>query len=34
MRYARILPTGLIATVIFAWNAAAVENADELAGYC
>src|SRR5262245_54858292 len=34
MRYAGILPTGLIATVIFVWNAAAVENADELAGYC
>ena len=34
MRYARILPIGLIATVIFAWSAAAVENAHELAGYC
>src|SRR5262245_33197172 len=34
MRYARILPIGLIAIVIFAWSAAAVENAHELAGYC
>jgi hypothetical protein len=32
--YACILPIGLIATVIFAWSAAAVENAHELAGYC
>src|SRR5262249_8165463 len=34
MRYARILSIGLIATVAFAWSAAAIENADELAGYC
>jgi Rap1a immunity proteins len=34
MRYACILPIGLIATVILAWSAAAVENANELAGYC
>jgi hypothetical protein len=34
MRYARILSIGLVATVTFAWSAAAVENAHELAGYC
>ena len=34
MRYARILSLGLVATVAFAWSAAAIENADELAGYC
>jgi hypothetical protein len=34
MRYARILSIGLVATVAFAWSAAAIENADELAGYC
>jgi Rap1a immunity proteins len=34
MRYARILSIGLVATVAFAWNAAAIENADELARYC
>ena len=34
MRYARILAIGLVATVAFAWSAAAVENAHELAGYC
>ena len=34
MRYARILSIGLVATVAFAWNAAAVEDAHELAGYC
>src|SRR5262245_18239476 len=34
MRYARILSTGLVATVAFAWSAAAIENADELARYC
>jgi hypothetical protein len=34
MRYARILSTGLVAAVAFAWSAAAIENADELAGYC
>src|SRR6516165_11287739 len=35
MKYARILSIGLVATVAFAWNAAAaVENARELAGYC
>ena len=34
IRYARILPIGLIATILFAWSAAAVENAHELAGYC
>ena len=34
MRYAHILAMGLIATVICAWSAAAVENARELAGYC
>jgi hypothetical protein len=33
MRYARILSIGL-ATVAFAWSAAAVENAQELSGYC
>jgi hypothetical protein len=31
MRYARILSTGIVATVAFAWSAAAIENADELA---
>jgi hypothetical protein len=34
MRYARILSIGLVATIAFAWSAAAVENAHELAGYC
>jgi hypothetical protein len=34
MRYARTLSIGLVATVAFAWSAAAIENADELAGYC
>jgi hypothetical protein len=34
MRYARILSIGLVATVAFAWSAAAIENADEVAGYC
>ena len=34
MRYARILSIGLVATVAFAWGAAAIENAPELAGYC
>jgi hypothetical protein len=34
MRYVRILSIGLVATVAFAWSAAAVENAHELAGYC
>ena len=34
MRYARILSIGLFATLAFAWSAAAVENAHELAGYC
>jgi hypothetical protein len=30
----RILSIGLVATVAFAWSAAAMENADELARYC
>jgi len=34
MRYARILSIGLVATVAFAWSAAAVEDAHELAGDC
>ena len=34
MGYAHILPIGLIATVICAWSAAAVEDAQELANYC
>jgi len=34
MRYARILSIGLVATVAFAWSAAAVEDAHELAGFC
>jgi hypothetical protein len=34
MKYARILSIGLVATVAFAWSAAAVENSRELAGYC
>jgi hypothetical protein len=34
MKYARILSIGLVATVVFASSAAAVENARELAGYC
>jgi hypothetical protein len=34
MRYARVLLIVLVATVAFAWSAAAVENAHELAGYC
>jgi hypothetical protein len=34
MRYACIMSIGLVATVAFAWSAAAVENAHELAGYC
>jgi hypothetical protein len=31
MRYARILSIGLVATGAFAWSAAAVEDAHELA---
>jgi hypothetical protein len=34
MRCARILSIGLVATVVFAWSAAAMENAHELARYC
>ena len=34
MRYARILPIGLVAIVAFAWSGAAVENAHDLAGDC
>jgi Rap1a immunity proteins len=35
MKYARTLSIGLVATVAFAWSeAAAVENARELASYC
>jgi hypothetical protein len=34
MGYARILSIVLVATVAFAWSAAAVENAHELAGDC
>jgi len=34
MKYACILSIGLVATVAFARSAAAIENADELAGYC
>jgi hypothetical protein len=34
MRYVRILLIGLVAIVAFAWSAAAIENADELARYC
>src|SRR5438067_11869869 len=34
MRCARILSIWLVAVVAFAWSAAAVENVDELAGYC
>jgi hypothetical protein len=34
MKYACILSIGLVATVAFAWSAAAVENAHELASYC
>ena len=34
MRYARILSIGLVATVAFAWSAAAIEKGDELAAYC
>src|SRR5262245_22727695 len=34
MRYTPILPIGLIATVLFAWSADAVEHAHVLAGYC
>jgi Rap1a immunity proteins len=34
MRYARILSIGLVASVALAWSAAAIENADELVGYC
>jgi hypothetical protein len=33
-RCARILSIGLVATVVFPWCAAAVENAHELARYC
>jgi hypothetical protein len=33
MRYARTLLIGLVATVAFAWSAAAIEKADKLAGY-
>jgi hypothetical protein len=34
MRCARILLIGLVATVAFAWSAAAIEKGDELAAYC
>jgi len=34
MRYARILLIGLVATLAFAWCAAAIEKRDELAAYC
>jgi hypothetical protein len=35
MKYACIVSIGVVATVAaFAWSAAAVENAHELAGYC
>jgi hypothetical protein len=34
MRCARLISIGLIATVVFAWSAAAMENAHELARYC
>src|SRR5215831_3704291 len=34
MRNARILSIGLVTAVAFAWSAAAVEHAHELAGYC
>ena len=34
MRCARILSIGLVATVVFAWSAAAMENAHELARFC
>jgi hypothetical protein len=34
MKYGRILSIGLVAIVAFAWSAAAVENAHELAGDC
>src|SRR5262245_59882653 len=30
----RTLLIGLVATVAFAWSAAAIENAEKLAGYC
>jgi hypothetical protein len=31
MKYARTLLIGLVAIVTFAWSAAAIENADQLA---
>jgi len=34
MKCARIISIGLIAAVAFSWSAAAIENTDELAGYC
>jgi hypothetical protein len=34
MRYSRILSMGLIASIVCARSVAAVENAQELAGYC
>ena len=34
MRCARILSIGLVATVAFAWSAAAIEKGYELAAYC
>jgi hypothetical protein len=34
MRYTRVLPIGLIATVISTRSAAAIEDAQELANYC
>jgi len=35
MKYARTLSIGLVATLAFVWSeAAAIENARELAGYC
>jgi len=33
-RILALIKVGLVATVAFAWSAAAVENAHELAGYC
>jgi hypothetical protein len=34
MKFARTLSIGLVATIAYAWSAAAVENAHELARYC
>ena len=34
MRYARILSFGVVAAVACSWSAAAIQNADELVGYC